>query len=257
MRTAFFWFFLVCGFLSSCQKETLLPDLEGSLVGSVYTFDEFANQLEDRSDVLVSASGLKGYVAYTDEAGRFEFHDLPTGTYDLSFSKPGFGTLKQSGIKHLGGMPTTLGLSFSPATNCSAFFIYQIPKTEIIDLSVKNDSLFATLGFKAAHPDFMSLQMYLSDFSGFSLTEAKQIISCFLLPAKDKFKGAINYSSLNFEPGKEIYFKACILNRKSAVNEFGNRIVAGIDSYLDYTTYKTVYPNLGDESAQFSFVIPE
>ncbi|HLP71933.1 MAG TPA: carboxypeptidase-like regulatory domain-containing protein [Bacteroidales bacterium] len=257
MRAAFLWFYVVCIFLSSCQKETLLPDLKGSLVGYVYTFDEFSNQLEDRSDVLVTARGLKDYTAYTDKAGRFELTGLPTGTYELILSKPGFGTMKQFGIKHLGGTPTILGLNLSPGANCSGFFLYQVPETKIVELSVENDSLSATFGFKDNISNQMSLQVYLSDLPGFSITEAKKLISCYLLRSDDKFKGAFNYKSAGFDPGKKIYFKACILNRKSAVYDFGSRIVVGIDSYFDYTTYTTVYPNLGDESAQFSFVVPQ
>lgn len=143
------------------------------------------------------------------------------------------------------------------ASNGSAFFIYQTPKTEIIDLSVENDSLCATFNFKTDPPDHMSLQVYLSDLSGFTRTNAKYLLSCYLRQTGEKFRGAFNYSSLNFEHGKKIYFKACILNRKtSGVTDFVDRGIIGIDSWFDYTTYTTVYPNLGNESAQFSFIVP-
>lgn len=255
-RIIFFGFLASCLFFS-CTKEALVPDLEGSLTGYVYTFDEFANRLPDRSGVLVEARGLKGYVTFTDGNGRFEFKNLPTGTYQLKFRKEGFGTLIQKNIKHLGGKPTTLGLSFSPGLNSSAFFIYQIPVTEISDLKVENDTLRAEFRFFAPEPDRMNLLLYLSDKQGFTGNQARQTIFVYLRKGSGYYKGSINYSQISFGKGEKIYCRACILNRKTAVTDYGDRIVAAIDTYFDYDTYKTVYPNIGDESEEFTFVNPE
>ena len=257
MKRTIFIVFLASGLLFSCTKEALVPDLEGSLTGYVYTFDEFANMLPDRSGVLVAARGLKGYVTFTDQNGRFEFRNLPTGTYQLKFSKEGFGTLIQEGIKHLGGTPTTLGLSFAGSVNSSAFFIYQIPETEISDLRIENDTLRAEFRFFAPEPDRMNMLLYLSDKQGFTSDQARQAIFVYLRKKSGYYKGSMNYSQIAFGKGEKIYCRACILNRKNAVTEFGNRIVAAIDSYYDYDTYKTVYPNIGDESEEFSFINPE
>lgn len=257
MKRIIFPGILALGLLFSCTKEALVPDLEGSLTGYVYTFDEFANRLPDRSGVLVTARGLKGYVAFTDACGRFEFKDLPTGTYQLKFLKEGFGTLIQEGIQHLGGMPTTLGLSFSGAVTSGAYFIYQIPETEITDLKVENDSLRAEFRFFASEPERMNMLLYLSDKQGFTTDQARQAIFVYLRKKSGYYKGSINYSQITFGKGEKIYCRACILNRKTSVSEFGDMTVAAIDTYFDYDTYKTVYPNIGDESEEFSFVNPE
>jgi hypothetical protein len=257
MRTAVKAVFVVCGLLFSCTKDNLVPDLEGSLVGYVYTFDEFAVQLRDRSDVAVTALGLNHYTTcYTDEAGRFEFTDLPTGTYELVIHKPGFGILKQEGIKHLGGMPTTLGLSFSPAKNGEAFFIYQLPKTEIVDLKVENNKFTAKFRFYTPEPETMNLLLYLSAKAGFTAAEAQQTMIIYLRRNQEEFNCSLNFAAFSFKPGEKVYYKACILNRKSGITDFGNMGINGIDSYFDYTTNKTVYPNLGNESGQFSFIMP-
>jgi len=257
MRTAVIAVFVVCGLLFSCTKDNLVPYLEGSLVGYVYTFDEFAIQLRDRSDVAVTALGVNHYTTtYTDEAGRFEFKNLPTGTYELAIHKPGFGTLKQEGIKHLGGTPTTLGLSFSASTNSEAFFIYQMPKTEIIDLKVENNKFTAKFKFYAPEPERMNLLLYLSDKSGFQSAEAKQVITVNLQKDQGEFTDFLSFPALSFKPGEKVYYKACILNRKGGVTDFDRRFIRGIDTYFDYTTNKTVYPNLGNESGQYFFVMP-
>lgn len=257
MRIAVIAVFVGCGFLSSCVKDSLVPDLDGSLVGYVYTFDEFAIQLIDRSDVAVTALGVNHYTTtYTDEAGRFEFKNLPTGTYELAIHKPGFGTLKQEGIKHLGGTPTTLGLSFSPSKNGEAFFIYQLPKTEIVDLKVENNKFAAEFRFSAPEPESMNLLLYLSGKAGFSTDEAQQTMIIYLRRNHEEYSSSLNLSAFSFKPGEKVYFKACILNRKGGIADFGNMGIIGIDSYFDYTTNKTVYPNLGNESGQYSFIMP-
>jgi len=193
---------------------------------------------------------------YTDEAGRFEFTDLPTGTYEIVIHKPGFGTLKQFGIKHLGGMPTTLGLSFSPATSGVAFFIYQLPKTEILDLNVENNKFTAEFRFYAPEPGNMSLLLYLSDKAGFLTSDARQTMTIHLRPNQKEYSSSLNLAAFSFKPGEKVYYKACILNRKSGITDFGNMGIIGIDSYFDYTTNKTVYPNLGNASGQYSFIMP-
>ncbi len=248
--------FLVSFLSSSCVKEILVPDLKGSLVGFVYTFDEFAKRLEDRSDVQVIARGLKIYVTFTDRNGRFEFEDLPNGTYDLGFYKPGFGAMYYPGVKHLGGTPTTLGLSFSWAATSEAFFLYEIPKTEIIDLKVENDSIYARFRFFAPEPDYMRLFIYLCDKNGFTVEEAGGTMLTSLRREASGYRGLFNYANVAFPKGTEVFCKACILNRASSTTDFNGRIFGPIDSYYDYALNKTVYPNMGDESAQFSFIVP-
>jgi hypothetical protein len=242
--------------LSSCSKENLVPDLEGSLVGYVYTFDEFANQLADRSGVLVTVVGGKNRTAYTDENGRFEIAGLATGTYELRFEKPGFGILKQFGIQHLGGMPTTLGLSYSGAINSSAFFIYELPKTRLTSASVSGSKLSCTFSFKVPEPSSMSVMLYISDKNGFKTSEASQTLNCWLTRENNSYVCNIDSRNFAFSKGQTVYGRACQLMRRGAVTDYGSRIIAGIDTYTDFTTNTIIYPNLGNESEQFSFIVP-
>jgi hypothetical protein len=241
---------------SACERENLIPGLEGSLVGYVYTFDEFANQLNDRSGVFVTAVGSKNHTAFTDENGRFEIAELPTGTYELRFEKPGFGTLRQYGIKHLGGKPTTLGLSYSGATNSEAFFIYQIPKTRITSASVKGNKLSCSFSFNVAEPPDMSVLLYLSATDGFKTTDASQTLPFMLTKENGTYSGTFEAGSMAFSKGEKVYAKVCQLMRRGAVTDYGSRIIAGIDTYTDPENNTLIYPNLGNESAQFSFIVP-
>jgi hypothetical protein len=258
MKAKFILSFVIALVLSipflSCNKEELLPDLEGSLVGYVYTFDEFATLLDDNSNVKVSARGLDYFSTRTDKNGRFEFKSLPAGTYELSLEKEGFGTMKQFGIQHLGGQPTTLGLRMDGSTNSSAFFIYQLPTTEIISLSVETDTLTGVFSFTDIWPDHVPLQVYCSNVKDFDISDAQLLTGSYVNLMNGEYKGRIYNLDTKFLPGEEVFFKARILYTRGAITDFINRIVVGIDTYFDYSTNTTIYPNIGDESAQYSFI---
>src|SRR5665647_42095 len=143
--------------MPGCRNTVTQPDLAGSMVGYVYTFDEYAKLLPDHGNVLITAIGLKPYETHTNNSGRFELKGLPAGTYELHIEKEGFGTMKQFGIKHLGGKPTVLGLHPSPY-DVDAFFIYQMPTSEIQNLSIENDTLAASFTFSGTAPDRLSVQ---------------------------------------------------------------------------------------------------
>jgi hypothetical protein len=238
----------------SCTKDGLLPDLKGSLVGYVYTFDEYARLLDDHSNVLITSVGLKPYETHTDNTGRFEFKGLPAGTYELHIEKEGFGTMKQFGIKHLGGKPTVLGLSLIYDYS-EAFFIYQIPTSEIQNLSIENDTLTASFNFTGIAPDHMSVQLYFSTEPDFTITKDLLNRNVYLTLKQGHYNGPVYSQYLPFN-GMKVYFKACILNRSSYIIDFGDRAVRGIDTYYDYTDQTTIYPNIGDASAEYSTVFP-
>jgi hypothetical protein len=244
--------------IPGCTDTITQPDLEGSLVGYVYTFDEFANLLDDHSEVQVTAVGSDHFSTRTDKNGRFEFKNLPAGTYELNFEKPGFGTLKQFGIQHLGGQPTTLGLNFNGSTNSSAFFIYQMPTTEILSLSVENDTLTGVFSFRGnTEPQYVTLRIFYSNLEDFEITNAQLVTDLFLLFRNGAYTGEIYNLNTIFNPGEKVFFKACVLFRKGAITDFVHRIIIGIDSYFDFPGNATIYPNQGNESAQFSFIFQE
>jgi hypothetical protein len=129
-------------FLSfSCTKTVTVPDLEGSLVGFVFTYDEYGNLLENHDNVLITTLGTGNYTTKSDKNGRFEFKGLPAGTYDIELEKEGFGTMKQFGIQHLGGKPTLVNQSEYDYI-MSAFSLIQTPTSSINNLSLINDTIF-------------------------------------------------------------------------------------------------------------------
>ncbi len=133
-----------------CSKEDeYIPGLEGNMVGYVYTYDEYGNPFEDHSEVRITALGHAGrYSVYSDPEGRFELVYLPAGTYELSFEKEGFGTMKQFGVQHLGGKPTVLFPRGYTYYDIYAYIIYRVITTEIINIKIENDTMFTEFAFK-------------------------------------------------------------------------------------------------------------
>lgn len=114
--------------LISCTKEQGVPGVAGSqgpagangkgsstdtasITGNTTLYSEF-NQKTDPSGVIVTlAAGSQQHTDTTDANGNFVFPGIPTGTYDLTFQKPGYGTMKLFGLSHFGGgaFPTRTG----------------------------------------------------------------------------------------------------------------------------------------------------
>ena len=153
-----------------------LPGLEGRMVGYLYSFDEFGTLLDDHSGFRVTALGHAGsYQAISDAKGRFEFIDLPTGTYELHFEKEGFGTLKQFGVQHLGGKATILLMDHYGEPKY--YFLYEMVKTRVQHLQIDQDTLKAAFLFPDENlHEHVFLNLYFSTEAGFTVQDAPYIL---------------------------------------------------------------------------------
>ncbi len=63
--------------------------------GVVHLYDEYANEVSDRSGVLVTATSTSGveYTAQTDESGAYALEDLPAGNYSIVASHSDYSGL--------------------------------------------------------------------------------------------------------------------------------------------------------------------
>jgi hypothetical protein len=239
--------------LNSCSKNEYLPDLEGDIVGYAYSFNEFEELFPDNSGIKVFTQGDKIYRAVTDRNGRYEFRNVPIGTYTLIFEKPGFGTVKYYGVRHLGGTPTIVGKT-SDGYYIYGAFIYQKPVTRIIDLKIVNDSLYAKFNLNEKKPSHMRLIISISDKPGFSDEAALHVLSRTLFPVNEWYGCPLQQNSLNLlESGSKYYYRAGIYSYSSGLT-IGSMSVYGISNYFDHTLNNTVYPNLGETSQEYTFI---
>jgi hypothetical protein len=251
--------FFLLSVLLGCTKNEFIPDLKGSLVGYVYCLDEFSKPLNDNSQVTILAPGKNEvFRTVSDKNGRFEFENLPAGTYELHFVKPGFGTLKQYGIKHLGGEPTVLNLNFDYLTTSSAYFLFELPTTEVTYMKIENAMTYCECSFTKPVPEAIGLKIYFSLEENFDVQSAPFIIQSQRLAKEGAGFRSMQYYGLPFKPGEKVYFRASSCpHNLSGIYLFDKWYVYGISSYFDYENNRMVYPALGKISAQYSFIVPE
>jgi len=251
-NTILYLFLLFAFIFPECtEEEEYLPGLTGDAVGYVYLFDEFGNLLDDHSYVKITATGTRRqYETSTDSTGRFELKGLPTGTYELSFRKAGFGLLKQFGVKHLGGKPTLL----------ANYFLFKMPAITITNLTIENDTIYGEFSFLSANqPYSLFLRIYFSTVPGFSRESAQYILDRELRQYDGRYLRSINLERAPFSPGEEVFIMASIFTRRTSVKlDLGfSMTISGVDTYFDYERNQTIYPNLSNASDHFSFIFPE
>lgn len=240
MSRAIFSLIILFPLLAGCTET--IPDLKGSLVGYIRSLDEFARFNNDEEGFEVSVRGVDYYITHTDKNGRFEFGDLPAGTYELSVYKTGYGMIKEYSVQHLGGAPTILHLSSSVVDK---YYLYRIPLTRISEVSVANGTITAKFNFASYVPEVMSIQVFYSDIEGFSEKDIKVNLHYNLRKNGDWYTAGFYSKSFPFNAGQKIYLRACIRNWQSD----------GISFYYDPELGRNVYPNLGAESDESSFIL--
>ncbi|TFH22607.1 MAG: carboxypeptidase regulatory-like domain-containing protein [Bacteroidia bacterium] len=246
------------GLNTGCDSDPeFLPGLEGNMVGYLYSFDEYGILLEDHSGFKITAMGHAGtHQILSDANGRFEFIALPTGTYELHFKKEGFGTLKQFGVQHLGGKATILLLEYFVQTK--HYFLYEISKTRIQHLLIDKDTLSAAFIFPdETLPREASLYLYFSTEDGFDIQEAQFTWSKTLFEEEGVYTGYPLFTDSPFKSGERIYYRAGYFTRPWEWLQHDMHLYDfyGPDSYLDYESNQIIFPNLGEISEQYSFVL--
>ncbi|MBS1904108.1 MAG: carboxypeptidase regulatory-like domain-containing protein [Bacteroidetes bacterium] len=73
-----------------------------TLQGTVTLIDSVGNRLNDASGVTVRLDDST-FSAVTDVNGVWKIHGLPNRTYEITYSKPGFGTIHEASYQFLGG----------------------------------------------------------------------------------------------------------------------------------------------------------
>jgi len=80
-------------------------NMSGSIFGKVALYDSLGKPLTDYSNSTVLIENISPQASRTTGTdGSFNFPSVPSGVYNLSISKPGFGTMKIFQFNHPGGI---------------------------------------------------------------------------------------------------------------------------------------------------------
>lgn len=237
-------------FLACCEKDEFAPYLEGDIIGYAFCYDEYGNDLEDYSGIKVVTDPGRKYSAVTDKNGRYVLTNVLNGTYNLSFEKEGFGTMKMFGIQHLGGKPTIISYHYSN----DYVIIFKNITTHITAIHYQNDSLIADLALSGVNrTGTVYMRLLFSTKENFDLQSAEASKSIEL------WDRGINYQSrygnvsvgLPFAHGEKVYCEAAIYSDLYFYSD-----LLGISRYYDFETHTIVYPNLSNETFEFYFTMP-
>lgn len=124
--------------LQACKKDCDVQPT-GSIVGFVKLYANDPNGLNDFSGVTAKLEATN-ISSTTDPNGKFIFNGVKPGTYDITLTKDGYGTVKHFSYSYSGGpapglVPSNyVGLTYTP--------LAQIPTYTILSFSVGIDQDF-------------------------------------------------------------------------------------------------------------------
>jgi hypothetical protein len=234
----------------------------GTIAGQLNLYNEFSVPLDDESGTIVTiTSGSLQFTDTTNTTGQYHFSGLATGTYDLSYQKSGYGTMKVFGVSHFGG-----GLT---PTAVEKVYVVQIPQ------KTAPDTLTATVNngsytYFDLHLDTSSLQyqQYYLNLEVFIGTDKNVGPNSYVTMGTSAFSpdGSGGYLSvffkndpdypLPFHSGDSLYAVAYTFNLYLQPNNAYTYYTYANpgETYIDPQTGREVYPNLSKPSNVFGFV---
>jgi hypothetical protein len=104
MKKTLFVFIQILLLFSGCtKKEFQSLNFNGDLTGKINTYTEYNAIIKDNANILVTLEGSDPLITgLTDTSGTYIIKDIPLGTYNLIFSKDGYGTLKYEDFEFIG-----------------------------------------------------------------------------------------------------------------------------------------------------------
>ena len=234
--------FCTASLLTGCKGKDgeAAPALSGKIVGFATPYDEAGNSVA-KAGTTVSVEN-QNLTATTDADGRFELGNLKAGTYNVVYTRAGYGTFKRFSIPHVGGeQPTYLGgvgLSAMSTATVSSFSIS--PST-----GGSYPSIPYRITLNGATASGARVIMYIS--SQTSVSSANYAFS---------YGTGNSGSSTLFGSIDRSYFSGSNLASGSTAYAIAYPSSYYSSSYTDPATGRSVNPSLGAPSSVQTFIVP-
>ncbi|MEI8111651.1 MAG: carboxypeptidase-like regulatory domain-containing protein [Chitinophagia bacterium] len=249
---------------NSNQHSITVPDViqaekrRGNISGTIQLIDLDGRMIQDAGGVTVSIE-QSSVSTQTLPNGRWKLDSIPFGTYDLSISKNGYGTVKIMGVYHAANNHGTTIIAMSRILNqVSNIEVTAVNVKKIADLGqhmvdfinsgIAEDGVIFDPVFTSSTPGEKKIRLFFGKSADVSTTN-------YVVSEKQRFSGRSNESenynfglswfvSNGFEPGQTVYVKA-----------YGDGF--GDDDYDDPISGLSVFPSLGSKGSPVtSFVLP-
>jgi hypothetical protein len=155
---------VIAGLLFSCTKENVVGSagpqgpngpngdstISGTVFGKVELVDSLGNTLADNGNATILFENASPQVSVvSNTAGFFTSPVMSSGIYNLSISKPGFGTMRMIHFQHTGGQNASqTGLISLGARQSSWFDIKNLK----VDTILQNGFHYMYITITLAHP---------------------------------------------------------------------------------------------------------
>jgi hypothetical protein len=245
INNAIFTTLLAAAIFQGCDNkdDDPAPQPTGLISGTVQVWNDKTAVLQDKSGVTVSITNITGKTTTTSADGSFRFEGLPFDSYDLEFSKSGYGTRKVFGFRHNSSSSSLPTVQFGAisSTTVTSFTIVS---------ATYNGKPGVTYRYSTDPVPSSANKNYTRVFLGTSASVSSTGYAAFAplrSSSNNDVEGGFTADelyALGFTSGQTVYLK--IYGDSYQSNE-----------YEDPATDKTVFPNLnGNSPAAVSFIVP-
>lgn len=234
--------------LNACGKDDSTPTvLTGTLRGTVQVWNDKTTSIADRSGVTVTIDNVSGKSTTTSADGSFQFTDLPFDSYDLSFSKSGYGTRKLIGAKLSG---TTAGT----VVNLPTIQFGALSTTTVTVLTLNNATYNGGPGvsynYTVSPAPSTTNRGYVRAFLSTSNAVSNTNYTAF-----SSLNSALSASVSGGFTASELYAMGFSTGQTVFIKLYGDSYQS--NDYDDPLTGRTIFPNLNQTSAPaISVIVP-
>ncbi|MCG9900503.1 MAG: carboxypeptidase regulatory-like domain-containing protein [Hydrotalea sp.] len=229
----------------ACKKESQPAVATGSIGGSLQTFDDKLTALSDAAGFTVTLSNpaATNMTTTTDATGRFSFSGVPYDSYELSFSKTGYGTYRIFGLSH-----------DSASTQIPHFSVGRTSTTTVSSLSVSGSTFQGESGVRFTYTVAPTPTTTNRAFVRYFLGTSNMVSPNNYTAVSD----LINFTNLSAETGftqRALISMGFTTGQTVWVRMYGDSWRS--NDYFDPNLRTRVFPNLNSTSpAAISFVVP-
>ncbi len=229
-------------------------NLSGSIVGFVNPMTEDGVTLSKGGVLVTITSVMPQLTQTTDANGRYEFANLPAGTYNLSYNRSDLGLYKIFGYGHVGGsQPSFLNETY--LTALSTTYLSNLVVTSPSFNSFRPEANFsayatsASSSFNPSNYNYFQVVVYASNTPGVSSTASKLLGTFYTYSSSSSQLSSFTVSraefvAAGFTPGTRVY--AVVYGAPS----YNSR-------YIDVVTGRTIFPGINTNGSQeVSFTAP-
>jgi len=237
------------------------PSLTGNMQGTVFLYDASgakqlptgAVSLQGAAVVITNNSTGATTTEATTGAGSYSFGNLTTGTYSITVSLTGYGSVIAQGVQFVGGGTANRNFSLSvvPTTTVSSAAAVDTSFASVGGPTAPVENYVKVRGYVPVSSAGSTVIVYVS-IPGMTSTSSTpgnfaSYYTTTIAPGATSFKINIPTASLydlGFVTGNTVYFAAYVVGGNTSAS-----------SYVDWTTGQTVFTALSSTAVNTSAAV--